>query len=888
MSRSSLPPLLKQYCDIKRHYPETIVFFRVGDFYEMFYEDAKEASALLNIALTTRDKHSPNPVPLCGVPYHAATSYLSKLLKSGKTVALCEQVEDPKASRGGLVRREVVRLYTPGTIFDDELLDAKEANFLAAVSVEPDPASSRCRFGLATIDLSTGQFLIAEFSGNHGQDSMLDELIRLAPQEVIVSENTDATDTNVPDVRTLVEPLRLPRVTEQPAGYFESQASQDMLQSHFEVDGVDALGLAPAGPGVQAGGCILRYLKQTQPTLEHHHIQKPEIREPAREMHLDAMTIRNLELIQAIHPDQKHSTLLSILDRTVTATGSRLLRQWIVRPLIDCASIQHRLDAVSTFMENLNLRVRLRSFLKDLHDLERLSSRIVIGTATPREVLRLKESLQILPKVSLLFEDVTDPFLVSIVQRWDALPDVAELLERSIDPQTPASAKEGPIFRDGFDPTIDELRTIADEGMQWLPELEDRERTESGIDSLKIKYNHIAGYYFEVTKANLSRVPAYFQRKQTLANAERYTTEELERIETQLTGAEAKLRRAEQEGFQTLLHTISRHVFRIQKMAKQVALLDVLSNFAEVASKNRYIKPDMHDGGIISIKHGRHPVVETFDLPEGFIPNDSYLDFDAHRLLLITGPNMAGKSTFLRQTGLIVLMAHIGCFVPASEARIGIIDRMFTRVGASDNLAFGLSTFMVEMLETAKILYGATSRSLILLDEIGRGTSTYDGLSLAWAIAEYIQDRRILGARTLFATHYHEMTDLEKFRDGVQNLTVAVKEEKDQVIFLRKIKQGKAGRSYGIHVGKLAGLPSAVITRAEEVLAQLEHESSSETMRARIQQQEQESEPDLLASASPQPHPLIEEIKQLELFSMTPLEALNRLAEIQKRIDDDK
>ena len=872
MGQSELKPLLKQYWDIKQHYPDTIVFFRVGDFYEMFDEDAKEAAALLNITLTTRNKNSPNPVPLCGVPYHAATNYLAKLLKAGKTVALCEQVEDPKSAKG-LVRREVVRLYTPGTIFDDELLDAKAANFLAALSVQPDPAHSRCRFGLASIDLSTGQFLIAEFSE---KDSLLDELIRLGPQEVIIPDKTEAIALD-----RLLEPLRLPRVTEQPSPSFELNASLDLLRAHFEVDRVDMLGLSPTGPGVLAGGCILRYLKHTQPTLEHRHIQKPELLEPAREMHLDAMTMRNLELVQALHPDQQHSTLLSVLDHTVTAMGSRLLRQWIVRPLIDNESIQRRLNAVSTFMDNLKLRLHVRSFLKDLHDLERLSSRVVMGTATPRDVLRLKDSLHILPQLFLLFDGIADPLVNSVLQRWDALSDVTALIEDSIDPDTPASVKEGPIFRDGVDPIIDELRHVTRNGVQWLTEMEQREREQSGIDSLKIKYNQVFGYYFEVTKANLSRVPEYFRRKQTLVNAERYTTEDLERIEAQLSGTNETLRRAEQERFQAMLRQMARHVFRIQKMARHVAQLDVLSNFAEVASRNRYVKPDMHDGGIILIRNGRHPVVEQFDLPEGFIPNDSYLDFDAHRLLLLTGPNMAGKSTFLRQTGLIVLMAHLGCFVPASEAKIGVIDRMFTRVGASDNLAFGLSTFMVEMLETAAILRGATSRSLILLDEIGRGTSTYDGLSLAWAIAEHIQDRRILGARTLFATHYHEMTDLEKFREGVQNLTVAVKEDKDQVIFLRKIKPGKAARSYGIHVGKLAGLPSSLITRAEEVLAQLEQEASSENMRNRIQEQDPEHQ----VSSSPQPHPLIEEIKQLELFSMTPLEALNRLADIQKRLD---
>ena len=869
MGQSELKPLLKQYWDIKRHYPDTIVFFRVGDFYEMFYEDAKEAAGLLNIALTTRDKNGPNPVPLCGVPYHAATSYLGKLLNAGKTVALCEQVEDPKAAKG-LVRREVVRLYTPGTLFDDELLDAKAANFLAALSVRLDPAHSHGNYGLASIDLSTGQFLIAEFSD---QDSMLDELIRLGPQEVIVPENAA--------LGRLLEPLRFPRVTEQSSDCFELHASRDMLRAHFEVDRVDALGLSPEGTGVQAGGCILRYLKQTQPTLEHRHIQKPELLEPSREMHLDAMTMRNLELVQALHPDQQHATLLAVLDHTVTAMGSRLLRQWIVRPLIDNESIQRRLNAASTFLDNLKLRLHVRSLLKNLHDLERLSSRVVMGTATPRDVLRLKDSLNVLPQLFQLFEGISDPLLNSIVQRWDSQPDVTALIEDSIDPDAPASVKEGPIFRDGVDPAIDELRHASRNGLQWLTDLEQRERERCKIDSLRIKYNQVFGYYFEVTKANLARVPEYFRRKQTLVNAERYTTEDLERIESQLSGTNEKLRRAEQERFRAMLQQISGQVFRIQKMARHVALLDVLTNFAEVASRNRYVKPDMHDGGIISIKNGRHPVVEQFDLPEGFIPNDSYLDFDAHRLLLLTGPNMAGKSTFLRQTGLIVLMAHMGCFVPASEAKIGVIDRMFTRVGASDNLALGLSTFMVEMLETAKILRGATSRSLILLDEIGRGTSTYDGLSLAWAIAEHIQDRRLLGTRTLFATHYHEMTDLEKFREGVQNLTMAVKEDKDQVIFLRKIRPGKAARSYGIHVGKLAGLPSSLIARAEEVLAQLEQEISSESASNRIHQQA----PERTGSSSPPAHPLIEEIKQLELFSMTPLEALNRLADIQKRLD---
>ena len=878
MSQSNLTPLLKQYRDVKQNHQDSILLFRVGDFYEMFFEDATEAAGILNITLTSRDKQSANPIPLCGIPYHAVTSYLAKLLKAGKTVALCEQVEDPKLTKG-LVRREVVRVYTPGTVFDDELLNAKEANFLAAVSMRVVNAARH--FGLAAIDLSTGQFLIAEFSGEYGQEDMLDELIRLGPQEVLVPKNTEAGAT---DVRALLASLRLPRVTEQPSADFEARTSQNMLQSHFAVERLEELGLTRDHPGVQAGGGMLRYLKQTQPTLDHRHIQRPELREADREMHLDAMTIRNLELVQALNHEHKQSTLLSVLDHTVTAMGSRRLRQWIVRPLTDPDAIQRRLHAVSAFREPLKIRLQIRTLLQELYDLERLSSRVGMGTASPRDLLCLKESLQILPELIPLFNSIADPILTSMFQSWDPLSDVTAIIEASIDPNASAPAKEGTIVRDGFDPVIDELRTVVRNSTQWLTDLEQRERKHTGIDSLKIRYNQVFGYYLEVTKANLSRVPEYFRRKQTLAHAERYMTDELQHIETKISGAQAQLRRAEHERFQSVLKEVARHVFRIQTMARQLSLLDVLVNFAEVASRHGYVKPDIHAGGVIAITDGRHPVVEQFDLREGFIPNDCYLDLDSHRLLLITGPNMAGKSTFLRQIGLIALMAHIGCFVPAVEARIGVIDRIFTRVGASDNLAFGLSTFMVEMLETAKILQGATSRSLILLDEIGRGTSTYDGLSLAWAIAEHLQDRRSLGARTLFATHYHEITALEHAREGVQNLTVAVKEEKDQVIFLRKIKPGTADRSYGIHVGKLAGLPSTIIARAEAVLAQLEHHASSENMRAGLLRQRDDLDHRETA-ALPPPHPLIEEIKQLELFAMTPLEALNRLADIQQRLD---
>ena len=879
MSNAELTPLMRQYREIKEAHKDTIVFFRVGDFYEMFFEDAEEASGILNIALTSRDKNSPNPVPLCGVPHHAASNYLSKLLKHGKTVALCEQVEDPKMAKG-LVRREVVRVYTPGTLIDPDLLDANESNFLMALACDSPNKDQSYHLGMASIDLSTGEFFLSEFSGPHAQNDVLDELIRTNPQEIILP-STSLPSSGLPQkLRSAIATLKIPSVISDMPGHPspEDEPSQ-LLLTQFNVSEIKVLSLDRSMASVQAAAMVLRYVHHTQPLLHHDYIQKPIVRHQQQEMHVDAMTLRNLEILTPLSPDQKNATLLSVLDHTVTAPGSRLLRQWLVRPMVDVEAINHRLDAVDEISKDVKLRMDLRGALKGVPDLERVSSRIALETATPRDLLHLKTALLVIPQLHQFLQSVDSLILKGLLHDWDNLSDLAILIEKSILPEPPQSIKEGGIIQNGFHEEVDALRRTTKEGNRWIAELEQKERRQTGIESLKIKYNQIFGYYFEVTKPNLPRVPEHFVRKQTMANAERFTSETLRTLEDQISGASLKLRTLEQELFQMILQQIGLETVRIQGMAKKLGILDVITTFAEISSQHRYSRPDLHEGGVIHIQGGRHPVIEQLPLPDGFISNDALLDLEDNRLLLITGPNMAGKSTFLRQTGLIVLLAHIGCFVPATKAKIGLVDRIFTRVGASDNLAGGQSTFMVEMAETARILEASTSRSLILLDEIGRGTSTYDGLSLAWSIAEYIQDRSVLGARTLFATHYHEMTDLEKHRGGIKNYTIAVKESKDNIVFLRKIIPGKADRSYGIHVANMAGIPRQIITRAEEVLSQLEQSDG-----ARDHTKEQHYE---LEESLPAPHPIIEEMKQMDLFTMTPLEALNRLANLQRRLDSE-
>ena len=871
MNDADLTPLMRQYREIKRAHEGAILFFRVGDFYEMFYEDAEDASRLLSIALTSRDKSSAAPVPLCGVPYHAATGYIARLLKAGRTVALCDQVEDPKLAKG-LVRREVVRLYTPGTLTDAELLRPTESNFLAAVASAPTSRDGLAA-GLAALDLSTGEFWVMEFTGAGAPQALQDELARMEPKELL------SPSAIAGPIRAACSRLGGARQCIQDPSAFDLRDAERTLREQFRVASLDGFGCKGLSLGLQAAGALVRYLRETRPTERLSHLRGLRVRRAGEEMHLDGATIRNLELVRPLVEGRQDATLLAVLDRTVTAMGSRLLREWILRPLLRIDQIRARLDAVGELLQALETRVATRSALRPVQDILRLSSRVSLGAASPRDLLALKQSVAALPELRARVASCRAPLLREMTANWDNLADVHELIEKTILADAPVSIRDGGIIREGYDALLDELRTIGRDGKHWIAQLEARERERTGIDSLKIRFNQVFGYYIEITKANLARVPADYGRKQTLANAERFITPELKELEDKVTGADLKQKALEQDLFERIRVQLARETARIQAMGVALAALDALASLAEAAAHNGYVRPEVDEGGEIRISDGRHPVVERLDLPQGFVPNDALLDLEANRLLILTGPNMAGKSTYLRQVALIVLMAQMGSFVPVRSARIGLVDRIFTRVGASDNLAAGQSTFMVEMTETAQILNSATERSLILLDEIGRGTSTYDGLSIAWAVAEYIQDRAHVGARTMFATHYHEMTELANRHDGVKNYTVAVKERDEEVLFLRKIVEGGADRSYGIHVARLAGLPPAVINRAREVLAQLEQaETDAPQASAGVSPR---PDPSL-----PAPHPLIEEVRQIDLFSMTPLEAMNRLAELQRRLDE--
>lgn len=877
MSDPPLSPLMRQYRDIKQGYPDAILFFRVGDFYEMFYEDAQEASRLLSIALTSRDKNSTHPVPLCGIPYHAATGYIAKLLKAGRIVALCEQVEDPKTAKG-LVRREVVRLYTPGTLVDTEFLSPCELNYLVALSIRSDTVQE-IPIGLAALEVSTGEFWGMEFHGPHALAQLSNEVARLDPREVLFPIDLLGQSS------AWVEQFASARMCERPSVSFSPQSAARTLTEHFRVPTLDALGCADFTAASSAAGAVLEYFRETHPTVPLDHVRRFTVRSNGEYMHLDGSTIRNLELLKPLVSNEtasglKSTTLLGVLDRTVTAMGSRLLRQWLVRPLLRCDEIRLRLDTVEELKHHMQVRAALRTTLREVQDIARLGSRIALGLAGPRELLALKQSLSVLPEIFVQLTPLQSQLLCDVRASWDNAQDLYDLIERAIRPDAPLSIRDGNTITDGYDPTIDELRKTSREGKNWIAAIEAKERDRTGIESLKVRYNQVFGYYIEITKANLARVPDDYIRKQTLVNAERFMTAELKELEERVTGADVKLLAREQELFTQLRSRLAQEAHRLDAMATALSLIDVVAGLAEAAALHRYAKPTVTEGGAITILEGRHPVVERLCTDSGFVANDTLLDLEMNRLLIITGPNMAGKSTYLRQVALIVLMAQIGSFVPAAEAHIGLADRIFTRVGASDNLAGGQSTFMVEMVETAHILQHATQRSLILLDEIGRGTSTYDGLSIAWAIAEHIHDRARLGARTLFATHYHEMTQLEHQRTGIKNYRVAVQERGGDVVFLRKIVAGKADRSYGIHVAKLAGLPGDVILRAQAVLAQLEQPELART--GLIQEQlPMESEP------LPQPHPIIEEVKQIDLFSMTPLDALNRLAELQRMVRPD-
>ena len=880
MSDADASPLMRQHREIKRGYPDAILLFRVGDFYEMFYDDARIAATLLSIALTSRDKSSANPIPLCGVPYHAAQNYIAKLLKAGRTVALCEQVEDPKFAKG-LVRREVVRVYTPGTLIDTEFLSPGESHFLAAVAFSGDAVPSAKKpfvIGLACLDVSTGEFWVTEFQGAQAEIQLMDELARVEPREILYPDSPA-------NAELCLTRLRGPRLCAQPSTSFDSNEAARLLHTQFAVHSLDGFGCRGLSAGIGAAGAVLRYVRDTQPTASLAHLRRLHVRWNGDAMHLDSATIRNLELVRPLEAGEHRSgqdqpTLLSVLDRTTTAMGSRLLRQWLVRPLLNCDAIHARLNAVGELKDFIQQRVSLRSTLRNVQDIARLGSRVTLGIAGPRELLALKQSVGALPELRSHLHSFVASLLADVRESWDDCRDVHDAIEQAVKLDAPMALRDGGVIREGYHTGIDALRKASTEGKNWIASLEAKERARTGIESLKVRYNQVFGYYIEITKTHLSRIPPDYIRKQTLVNAERFMTPELKELEERVTGAEMKLLALEQELFEQLRERVAQEAPRLHAMAQAVALLDVLAGLAETAALHRYVKPLVDESSTLFIQDGRHPVVEQLHSDLTFVPNDTTLDCEHNRLVILTGPNMAGKSTYLRQVALIVLLAQIGSFVPAAEARIGLVDRIFTRVGASDNLAAGQSTFMVEMIESAHILNSATARSLILLDEIGRGTSTYDGLSIAWAIAEHIQDRRHLGARTLFATHYHEMTQLEGLREGIKNYCVAVQERDGEVVFLRKIVAGGADRSYGIHVAKLAGLPTSVIERAREVLAQLEQTDSTTSTPALP------SEKKPTQASLPHAHPIVDEVRQIDLFSMTPLDALNRLADLQRRVAD--
>jgi DNA mismatch repair protein MutS len=864
---SDLTPLMNQYKSIKRDYPNAILFFRVGDFYEMFYEDAVTASKVLQITLTSRNKGKADQVPLCGVPYHAADSYIAKLIRNGFKVAICEQVEDPKIAKG-IVKRDVVRVITPGTFLSENALDEKENNFI--LSIYPKGKI----YGLAFADLSTGEFFLYETIG-----TLDDEIRRLNPSEILHPEGLNISGLQTPDPRLQTH------FTSYPDWSFDYPEARKRLLNHFRVNSLEGYGCEGMVVAISSAGALISYLDETQKgTLGNIRRVKPLMK--GTYMFLDAPTQRNLELISSLSEGTKDCSLLGILDRTVTAMGGRLIKNWVLYPLLDIEEIKKRQETISELKDNSILTGEIQDRLKGVYDLERLTGRITMNLSNARDMLALKNSLKAMPEIKKLLEGLNSKMLSEIFERIEDFPDIVSLIDKAVHEGPPFTLREGRIIKDGYNEELDSLRSISTKGKGFIAELEAREKERTGISSLKVRYNKVFGYYIEVTKANLSQVPSDYMRKQTLIGAERFITPELRDYEEKVLRAEERILELEYEIFQKVREEIANEAERVQRTAKAIAELDVLTSLAIVARYYNYCQPIVDDSEAIEIVEGRHPVLERLDLGERFIPNDTLLDCSENQLLIITGPNMAGKSTYMRQVALIVLMTQIGSFIPAKEARIGLVDRIFTRVGATDIITKGQSTFMVEMNETANILNNATRKSLILLDEIGRGTSTFDGVSIAWSVAEYIHEN--IKARTLFATHYHELTELALTLNGIKNYSISVKEWKEEIIFLRKIVGGGTDRSYGIQVARLAGLPEDIILRAKEVLANLEKGELNEIGEPRLAHSElkkPERRSNQLDLFTTQADPVIKEILGLDIINMTPLEALNKLYELRKKLD---
>lgn len=862
----SYTPMMQQYLQIKQSYRDYILFFRMGDFYEMFFDDAVQASRDLEITLTARDGGGGKKVPMCGVPHHAADTYIARLIEKGRRVAICEQMEDPRQVKG-LVKREVTRVITPGTVIEGQCLEEKNNNYLAALLV----GEGAC--GLAYTDFSTGHFMFTEFEGQTAVDELVDELFRLQPAELLVAASTLQTlGERLNGVATTVNKL-----DDDLCGRDRARA---VLDQQFGP-GWDESALGELVHGLRAAGALLLYLQETQ-KRSLQQLKPPRVYFAGQYMKMDSATRRNLELTASIRDGSRQGTLVQVLDHTGTAMGGRMLKQWVEQPLLDVEQINRRLDAVSELVDSLFLRRQVAESLKGVYDLERLAGRVAYGTANARDLLALRKSFDQLPVLKQALAGCDSALLAEIRDGLDDMADINQLLHRAIEDDPPVSIRDGGIFRAGYNAEVDRLREASRSGKNWLAGLEAEEREKTGIKSLKVGYNKVFGYYLEVTRANLAQVPDYYIRKQTLVNAERFITPRLKEYEETITGAEDRLVQLEYRLFTELREKVAGQVRRIQETAARVASLDVLLSFAEAADRGNYTRPVVNAGRDIIIRDGRHPVVERMLGPGNFVPNDTNLTA-GNRLILLTGPNMAGKSTYMRQVAQIVLLAQAGCFVPAAAAEIGVVDRIFTRIGAADDLAGGQSTFMVEMSECRNIVSFATPGSLIIMDEVGRGTSTYDGISIARALFEYIHDH--IGARTLFSTHYHELTDLDRLAN-VGNYTVSVREKEEEIIFLRKVLPGKVDRSYGIQVARLAGLPDAIIARAREVMQDLEKRNFSPAAPG----------PKGCAESNPQDNKergactncvdreLCHELARLDINRVTPVDALNILARWQEKI----
>jgi DNA mismatch repair protein MutS len=865
-------PMVQQYLSIKQQYSDAILFYRMGDFYEMFFEDAETASRILDIALTSRNKKDEEPIPMCGVPHHAAQGYIARLIERGFKVAVCEQVEDPAKAKG-LVKREVVRVITPGVVLDTEILDARANNFLMALSFWQG-----C-YGIAHLDVSTGTFRVTE---SNDFQKVADECRRIEPSEILVAES----HREVPEITAITRTLGKISLNFLKDEHFELDSARVRLLKQFKTHSLEGFGCNEWRAGIGAAGALLRYVDETQKG-ELVHITGITSYSLSDFMIVDEASKRNLELFETIWAGAKRGSLLGIMDQTITAMGARMLRAWLQYPLLDFEQIKLRLDAVEEAKERQPARRSVRRALQEVHDLERLNGRIALDRCNARDLVALKHSIQRLPKIRSLVHGFASQLFAEITSKWDDLADVAGLIEEAVSDDPPLTTREGGIIRPGFDAGLDELIQSSREGKAWVSRLETKERQATGINSLKVGFNKVFGYYLEVSKTHIESVPAYYVRKQTLVNAERYITEDLKAYESKVLGAEEKRTQLEYELFCVVRESVAKSNRRIAGMANAVSNLDVLLALAELAYQNGYVKPVVHGGDSLSLKESRHPVIEKLVSSERFVPNTIEMDHTERQVLIITGPNMAGKSTLLRQVALLVLMAQMGSFVPAEAASIGIVDRIFTRVGALDNLAEGQSTFMVEMQETANILNNATERSLVILDEIGRGTSTFDGLSIAWAVAEYLHDWRNRGTKALFATHYHELTDLALTKPRVKNYNVAVKEWNEEVIFLRKLVEGGTNRSYGIQVARLAGVPAQVLNRAREILKNIESgelDGLGEPVLARTKKPADKDASVQLSLFTTADEIVINTLKKLDISNMTPLEALNRLNALKERL----